>query len=234
MPSPIQPEFFALLGIDLFLATSLLTCLLDRHFPWQLPYIYQLAALTGFGQLLVSREFMSFFGEYMRFWYSLLYVVVALANIVAVNLYLGIVKKLLTYSKIFSFAVTFPAIALTILFVTNYAEVAVHPLVMFPQMSWEATFIAMVAFDTFVVGAGTYMFFKPKWWYIVLGAGTSIGSASIYACLRPSWGAAVFVVSAIALAIACVFVLGVSLYILGRIWKDSMRERKKRKKEVRQ
>ncbi len=35
-------------GIDLFLAMSLLTCLLDKHFPSQLPYIYQLAALAGF------------------------------------------------------------------------------------------------------------------------------------------------------------------------------------------
>ncbi|MGQ9625259.1 MAG: hypothetical protein ACUVT9_07840, partial [Candidatus Bathycorpusculaceae bacterium] len=94
MASPLQPEFFALLGIDLFLAISLLTCLLDRHFPWQLPYVYQLAALAGFGQLLVSREFVASFGEYMRFWYSLLYLVVALANIVAVNVYLGVMKKL--------------------------------------------------------------------------------------------------------------------------------------------
>jgi hypothetical protein len=32
MPSPLQPEFFALLGIDLFLAISLLTCLLGQAF----------------------------------------------------------------------------------------------------------------------------------------------------------------------------------------------------------
>jgi hypothetical protein len=101
MSAPLQPEFFALIGIDLFLAMSLLTCPLDKHFPWQLPYLYQLAALAGFGHLLVSREFMLSFGEYMRFWYSLLYLVVALANIVAVNFYLRMVKKLLNYAKIF-------------------------------------------------------------------------------------------------------------------------------------
>jgi len=233
MPSSLQPEFFALLGIDLFLAISLLTCLLDRHFPWQLPYVYQLAALAGFGQLLVSREFMAFFGDYMRFWYSLLYLVVALGNIVAVNVYLGTIKKLMNYAKVFTFAITFPALSLAVFFLSNYAEIAVHPLVMVPQMSWEATFVTIVAFDTFVVGLGSYVFFKPKWWYIALGAGTAITGACMYTLVKPSWGAAAFVVSAIALAIACVLVLGVSVYILAKIWVDTLKERKRRRgKEV--
>jgi len=233
MPSPLQPEFFALLGIDLFLAISLLTCLLDRHFPWQLPYVYQLAALAGFGQLIVSREFIALFGEYMRFWYSLLYLVVALANIVAVNVYLGIMKKLLNYAKVFLFTVTFPALSLTAFFLSNYAEVALHPLIMAPQMSWQATFIGIVAFDTVVVGVGTYVFFKPKWWYIAIGAGTAIAGASVYALFKPSWGESAFIVSAIALALACVIVLGVSIYVLARIWIDTLKERKRRK-EVKQ
>jgi 3D (Asp-Asp-Asp) domain-containing protein len=196
--------------------------------------VYQLAALAGFGQLLVSREFMAFFGDYMRFWYSLLYLIVALGNIVAVNVYLGLMKKLMNYAKVFMFTVTFPALSLAAFFLSNYAEIAVHPLVMVPQMSGEATFIAIVAFDTFVVGLGTYVFFKPKWWYIALGAGTAITGASVYVFFQPSWGAAVFVVSAIALAIACVLVLGASVYILTRIWIDTLKERKRRKKEVKQ
>ena len=233
MPSPLQPEFFTLLGIDLFLAISLLTCLLDRHFPWQLPYVYQLAALAGFGQLLVSKEFMMFFGEYMRFWYSLLYLAVALANIIAVNVYLGIIKKLLNYAKVFLFTVTFPTLSLAVFFLFNYADVAVHPLVMTPHLSWEVTFVGIVAFDTIVVGMGTYVFFKPKWWYIAVGAGAAIAGASAYAMVKPSWGEAAFVVSAIALAIACVIVLGVSVYVLARIWIEALKARN-RKKEVKQ
>ncbi|MDH5782729.1 MAG: hypothetical protein OEZ35_03585, partial [Candidatus Bathyarchaeota archaeon] len=62
----MQPEFFALLGVNVFLAISLLTCLLDKYFPGSIPYMYQLAALTGFGQLLISKEFLSVFGNYMR------------------------------------------------------------------------------------------------------------------------------------------------------------------------
>jgi hypothetical protein len=233
MPPPMQPEFFLLLGLDIFLAASLLTCLLDRHFPWQLPYLYQVAALVGFGQLLVSREFMAFFGDYMRFWYSFVYLVVGLANIVAVNAYLGIVKKLLNYAKVILFTVTFPALTLATFFLANYADIASHPLIMVPQMSWEATFIGIVAFDTFVVGVGTYVFFKPKWWYIGLGAGTAIAGATAYASVKPNWGTTAFVMSAIALGLACVLVLGVSVYVLARIWIDTLKERK-RKREVKQ
>lgn len=231
MASPLQPEFFALLGIDLFLAISLLTCLLDRHFPWQLPYLYQLAALAGFGQLLVSKEFIAIFGEYMRFWYSFLYLIVALGNIIGVNVYLGVMKKLLSYAKVFMFTITFPALSLVIFFLSSYSAIAVHPLVIVPQMSWESTFIAIVAFDTLVVGLGTYIFFKPKWWYVALGAGSTVTGASVYALIKPSWGESAFITSAVALAIACVLVLGVSVYVLAKIWTDNLKERK-RKREV--
>jgi hypothetical protein len=129
--------------------------------------------------------------------------------------------------------VTAPALSLTALFVSNYAEVATHPLLMTLHMPWEATFIGIVAFDTVVVGIGTYVFFKPKWWYIAIGAGATITGASIYASFKPSWGEAAFVVSAIGLALACVIVLGVSIYVLTKIWVDTLKERKRRK-EVKQ
>jgi hypothetical protein len=230
MATPLQPEFFLLLGIDLFLAISLLSCLLDKHFPWQLPYLYQVASLAGFGQLIVAKEFMTLFGDYMRFWFSFLYLIVALANIVAINVYLGIIKKMLNYAKVFMLAVSFPSFAVVAFFLANYSSVASHPMVMFPQVSWETTFIGIVAFDSFVVGFGTYMFFKPKWWYIALGSGAAITGATAYALYKPSWGSSVFVVSAIALAISCLLVLTVSLYILIRIWKETLKEKKPKRR----
>jgi hypothetical protein len=87
LASPLLPEFFALLGIDLFLMLSLLTCLLDERMPKALPYIYQLAALAGYGHLLISKNFLTIFGDYMRFWYCFIYLLACLANIVAVNIY---------------------------------------------------------------------------------------------------------------------------------------------------
>jgi membrane protein implicated in regulation of membrane protease activity len=80
-----------------------------------------------------------------------------------------------------------------------------------------------------VIGLGTYVFFKPKWWYIALGAGAAITGAALYAFYKPSWGEAAFVTSAIALALACVLVLGVSVYVLVRIWIETLKERKRRK-----
>jgi hypothetical protein len=93
MAAPLQPEFFLLLGIDLFLAISLLACLLDKHLPWQLPYLYQIASLASFGQLIVAKEFMAMFGDYTRFWFSVIYMAVALVNIAAVNVYIRVIKK---------------------------------------------------------------------------------------------------------------------------------------------
>jgi len=230
MATPLQPEFFLLLGIDLFLATSLLSCLLDKHLPWQLPYLYQVASLAGFGQLLVAKEFMAVFGDYSRFWFSILYMAVALANIIALNAYLGIVKKMLTHAKAFTLAVSFPSFTLAAFFLTTYFTGATHPVAILPQVSWEGTFIGIVAFDTFVVGFGTYMFFKPKWWYIVIGSAAAITGAAVYTLIKPTWDTGVFVASAIALAIACMIVLSVSVYIFVRIWKETLKEKKRKRR----
>jgi len=117
----LQPEFFALLGIDLFLLLSLLTCLLDERFPKPIPYIYQIAAIYGFIHLLISRNYLDMFGEYTRFWYSFLYLAIALANIVALNIYFAVLKRQYTISKIWSGALTFPSILVTVYFVTQYS-----------------------------------------------------------------------------------------------------------------
>jgi 1,4-dihydroxy-2-naphthoate octaprenyltransferase len=76
------------------------------------------------------------------------------------------------------FTVTFPAITLSAFFLSTTLKSPFIRFIMVPQMSWEATFIGIVAFDTLVVGLGTYVFFKPKWWYIALGAGAAITGAA--------------------------------------------------------
>ena len=110
-----------MLSIDVFLLLSLLSCILEDRFPKALPYIYQIAALIGFGHLLVSREFLVIFGEYMRFWYNFFYLLVALGNIVAVNLYLAVEKKMWALAKAWSGAVTFPLTIISVFFVSNYS-----------------------------------------------------------------------------------------------------------------
>jgi len=128
----ILPEFFALISVDVFLLLSLLTCLLEERFPKVVPYIYQIAALIGFGHLLVSREFFSLFGEYMRFWYNFFYLLVALGNVIALNLYLAVEKKMWALAKAWSGAVTFPITVISLFFVSNYSYVqgAAFPILM--------------------------------------------------------------------------------------------------------
>lgn len=230
MQPPLQPEFFAILGINLFIATSLLTCLLDKHLPWMLPYMYQVAALAGFGHLMVSKEFLAVFGDYMRFWYSFIYLLVALTNIVAVNIYLGLVKKQATLSKAFLGVFTIPATIVSAFFVSNYVDVATHPLIMLPAVAPEFVFVAIIAFDTLVVGVGTYIFFKPKWWHIALGVCAMVVGASFYVFIQPIWGSSAFVVCAIALGIACIMVLGASIYVLLRLWWEALNEKRNKRR----
>jgi len=216
-----MPEFFALLGIDIFLAVSLITCLLDKHFPNMLSYVYQLAALTGFGQLLVSREFLGVFEEYTRFWYSVIYLVVALANIIAVNVYLAFSKKQQALAKVFLTAVTIPAYLVSILFINNYAQIATYPVVALPQLAMDTVFIAVVTLDTVVVGVGVYLFLRPKWWHVTATGSAVIVAASLYTLLKPAWQNMTFLVFAILLGVACFIVLGASIYILLRLWVEN-------------
>ena len=159
-----------------------------------------------------------------------MYLLVALVNIVAVNLYLGVIKKLVTHAKAFLLSVSFPSFAVVTFFLVSYASGMTHPVAVFPPVSREATFVGIVAFDTFVVGFGTYLFFKTKWWYIVAGSAAAIIGATAYTLYKPTWDTGVFVASAIALAIACMIVLSVSVYIFVRIWKETLKEKKRKRR----
>lgn len=165
MSSPLLPEFFALLGIDVFLAISLLTCLLDKHFPQAIPYVYQIAALAGFGHLLISKEFIVLFGEYMRFWYCFIYLIVALANIVAVNIYLAVPKnssrKLRTLAKVFFGTVTFPTILTCLFFVSSYSNGTVSPLSLFPLVPLEHVYVVLIVCSS-ILGMGFLVAFRRK------------------------------------------------------------------------
>ena len=154
MASELLPEFFALLGIDLFLMLSLLSCLLDDKMPKALPYIYQIAALVGFGHILVSKNFFTVFGDYMRFWYCFIYLLVALANILAVNIYFAAVKKQWTLAKVWSGAVSFPTILISMFFVYNYSYLqgVYYPLILQ---------IALVV-SAIIMGTSVAIFLSPE------------------------------------------------------------------------
>jgi hypothetical protein len=116
----LQPELFALVGIGIFLALSLLTYLLGGRFPKKLSYIYQIGAFLGFLCLVISRFI--FFGsdESIRLWYCYSYLIAALANIIGANIWLVFPKHQFRISKIWSIVFTLPSVFVAVLFVTEY------------------------------------------------------------------------------------------------------------------
>lgn len=224
----LMPEFFMLLGIDLFLALSLLTAVFDKHFPDKLAYLYQLVALAGFGQLLVTKEFMATFADYMRFWYSALYLAIALTNILGLNAYLYFHRKAITLSKLFALGATTPTLIIATLFLYNYTLDAATPILALPLIPLETMFLSLFAFDLLVVGTSIYVLVKPKWWHITAPAAALLTAAIIFASQKPALGDAAFITSAIyvyvILGIACVGVLGAGLYVLVRFWLDKNRK----------
>lgn len=125
MAAELLPEFFLFLGIDFFVALSLLTCLMD-DFRRTVPYLYEAAAVFGYVNMLMSREFLSTFGEYMRFSYCFLYLALALANIVGINAYLLVSKKSWDTAKVFACVVTFPTILISAFFFSLYGKEMSH------------------------------------------------------------------------------------------------------------
>lgn len=151
----LLPELFALLSSDLFLLLSLLTCLLEERFPKAIPYIYQVAALMGFGHLAVSKMFLTVFDVDLRFWYNFFYLAVGLANIVAVNLYLAVSKKTWMLAKVWSASVTFPTVFISIFFVYNYGYLQGAT---FPLLTVDLILILSVA----ILGIAVAVLLSPK------------------------------------------------------------------------
>jgi hypothetical protein len=148
----LMPEFFAFLGVDLFVAMSLLTCLLDDHYPKTLPYIFQAAAIGGYVHIFISKDFFAFFGEYMRFWYCFIYLAVALGNIIALNVYLAVIKKQWAFAKVFAGAVVFPSLLISVFFLSNYAS----------QTAGVYLFPMAMLFSALVLGLSTSVFLSPR------------------------------------------------------------------------
>ena len=121
LATELLPEFFLFLGVDFFVALSLLTCIMD-YFRRGVPYLYEAAAVFGYLNLLMSREFLYTWGEYMRFSYCFMYLALALANVVGVNAYLLVSEKSWGLAKVFASTVTFPTILISAFFFSLYGK----------------------------------------------------------------------------------------------------------------
>jgi len=73
------PEVYGLIGTFLFVFLSLYTAIFDRYHHKGFPYLYQAAAVAGFGQLIYS----SICGQiHVRLLSNLFYVVFSLTNVI--------------------------------------------------------------------------------------------------------------------------------------------------------
>ena len=127
------PEFIGILGIDIFLVLSILTCLFD--FPVFLQYVYHISAFIGFGQLWVNYIFA--FSEETRFFVCLAYLVIGLANIVFINGYVGSREKKILWTTSFLCCVTIPFVLTSFSAVSVYVNRVVISLPLLPLIPPE-------------------------------------------------------------------------------------------------
>jgi hypothetical protein len=118
LTSSFAPEFLILLGIDIFLGASILTVLLDRHFPGPLPYVLEGASLIGFAELMAGPTFLNSFSTELQFYYSFTYALLSVLTLFATNLYLLFLRRKPFESAILGICGTIPA-GLGILYFTS-------------------------------------------------------------------------------------------------------------------
>lgn len=118
----LVPEFFTLLGIEIFLSISVLSGLLDRQLPTRLQYIFQGMGGLGFAQLLVSIGMVSGLAStyQIRFWVGIVYLGFALSCAVGTNVYLFMGRRSATVAPAFSGAVTVPFLMVSALFISSF------------------------------------------------------------------------------------------------------------------
>ena len=112
------PEFLILLGVDIFLGGSILTVLLDKHFPTALPYLLDAAAMIGFGELLTGPTTITNVAPQLQFYYSFVYAMISVMTLFALNLYLLFMRKRPYESAMLGVFATVPS-ALGILYFTS-------------------------------------------------------------------------------------------------------------------
>jgi hypothetical protein len=112
----LVPEFFVFLGIVIFLAMSLLSALLDRDLPSRLQYLFQIAGIVGFGELLMSQGLVNV----TRFWVGIVYLASALSSVVGLNVYLWVPRRRMDMASTFSETVTVPILMISGVFIYSF------------------------------------------------------------------------------------------------------------------
>lgn len=153
------PELFILVGVNIFVALSLLSSIFDEAFPKATPYILQIAAITGFIQVWANFTLLYSFME-TRFWCGMLYLFVVVTSVVAVNLYIAINKRLVNVASVLLGAFTIPTIFMSFLLVSAYLNGLPVWIPPFPTVPFETIYVVITACIV-ILGISTLDYFKP-------------------------------------------------------------------------
>ena len=158
MASGFAPEFLILLGIDIFLGASILTVLLDRHFPGPYPYVLEGAALIGFAELMSGPSFLTSLSTELQFWYSFIYAMIAVLSLFGTNLYLLFLRRRAFESAILGICGTVPAGLGILYFTSAFVNGLTVSLPLIPAIPIEGVYamfglsIGLVVFSLVVFG----------------------------------------------------------------------------------
>ena len=172
----LVPEFFTLLGIEIFLAISVLSGLLDLQLPSRLQYIFQGLGGLGFAQLVVSIGMRSGPAStyQIRFWVSIVYLGFALSCVVGTNVYLFVGRRGATVASAFSSAVTVPSLMVSVLFISSFLGSR--------EVTFSPAAISTLAFLMVIASVSTFGFLREfsKRILPTVGVGSSpVGPLSI-------------------------------------------------------
>jgi len=145
----LLPEFFTLLGIEIFAAMSLVSVLLDRDIPSSAQWLFQGAAGLGLGQLVVTEGFgTNSVIDASRFWISIFYLTLSVCSVAGLNVYLAAVRRKTAIASVFSGTITTPTVSVSILSVSSYLNGV--------DVSFTLLTIAILVVPALLVGLCSY------------------------------------------------------------------------------
>jgi hypothetical protein len=118
LASLLLPEILGVIGIDVFMILSIITCMFD--FPPFIQYVYHIAAFVGLGELWINYAFA--FSEETRFFACLGYLLIGLANVVFVNWYVGARDKKIYWTTSLLGSVTIPSVLISFVATSCYVN----------------------------------------------------------------------------------------------------------------
>ncbi len=121
-----------LIGIDTFLGAGIITILFDKHFPSPFPYILEVAAFIGFGELVIGPSYLSGFSTTLQFYYSFAYSMIAATAVLAANLYLLFARNRSFESGLVAAIATVPSYLANLFFASAYVNGMALELPVFP------------------------------------------------------------------------------------------------------